>query len=129
MNMNDKKNSFRELEAYKHGKNVIKEVYRLLKKFPREEQYALCDQLRRAAISITSNIAEGSGRTSNKEKIHFLEFSYASLMEVLSQLDVAMDLGYITEEEFNNFEVMADRESRLLSGLTAYFQKALTSNP
>lgn len=129
MNMNDKKNSFRELEAYKHGKTVIKEVYQLLKKFPREEQYALCDQLRRAAISITSNIAEGSGRTSNKEKIHFLEFSYASLLEVLSQLDVAMDLGYITEEEFNNFEAMADRESRLLSGLTAYFQKALTSNP
>lgn len=129
MNMNDKKNTFRDLEAYKHGKTVIKEVYRLLKQFPREEQYALCDQLRRAAISITSNIAEGSGRTSNKEKIHFLEFSYASLMEVLSQLDVAMDLGYITEEEFNNFEVMADRESRLLSGLTAYFQKALTSNP
>ena len=107
---------------------MVKEVYRLLERFPREEQYALCDQLRRAAISITSNIAEGSGRTSNKEKIHFLEFSYASLMEVVSQLDVAMDLGYITEEEFNNFEVMADRESRLLSGLTAYFQKTLTPN-
>ena len=123
-----KTNTFRELEAYKHRKTVIKEVYRLLERFPREEQYALCDQLRRAAISITSNIAEGSGRTSNKEKIHFLEFSYASLMEVVSQLDVAMDLGYITEEEFNNFEVMADRESRLLSGLTAYFQKTLTPN-
>ena len=121
-------NTFRELEAYMHGKTVVKEVYRLLERFPREEQYALCDQLRRAAISITSNIAEGSGRTSNKEKIHFLEFSYASLMEVVSQLDVAMDLGYITEEEFNNFEVMADRESRLLSGLTAYFQKTLTPN-
>ena len=118
-----KTNTFRELEAYKHGKTVIKEVYRLLKRFPREEQYALCDQLRRAAISITSNIAEGSGRTSNKEKIHFLEFSYASLMEVVSQLDVAMDLGYITEEEFNNFEVLSDKECRLLSGLTRCFQK------
>lgn len=79
--------------------------------------------MRRAAISITSNIAEGSGRSSCKEKIHFFEFSYASLMEVLSQLDVAMDLGYITEEEFNNFEVLADKECRLLSGLTRYFQK------
>ena len=59
----EKKNTFRELEAYKQGKIVVKEVYRLLKKFPREEQYALCDQLRRAAISITSNIAEGSGRS------------------------------------------------------------------
>ncbi|MGN0088081.1 MAG: four helix bundle protein [Candidatus Limimorpha sp.] len=123
----EKKNTFRELEAYKQGKIVVKEVYRLLKKFPREEQYALCDQLRRAAISITSNIAEGSGRSSCKEKIHFFEFSYASLMEVLSQLDVAMDLGYITEEEFNNFEVLSDKECRLLSGLTRYFQKL--SNP
>ena len=123
----EKKNTFRELEAYKQGKIVVKEVYRLLKKFPREEQYALCDQLRRAAISITSNIAEGSDRSSYKEKIHFLEFSYASLMEVLSQLDVAMDLGYITEEEFNNFEVLSDKECRLLSGLTRYFQKL--SNP
>ena len=77
---------------------MIKEVYRLLKKFPKEEQYAMCDQLRRAAISITSNIAEGSGRNSFKEKVHFLEFSYGSLMEVLSQMDVACDLEYITVE-------------------------------
>ena len=125
----EKKNTFRELEAYKQGKIVVKEVYRLLKKFPREEQYALCDQLRRAAISITSNIAEGSDRSSYKEKIHFLEFSYASLMEVLSQLDVAMDLGYITEEEFNNFEVLSDKECRLLSGLSRYFQKLSNPNP
>ena len=123
----EKKNTFRELEAYKQGKIVVKEVYRLLKKFPREEQYALCDQLKREAISITTNIAEGSDRSSYKEKIHFLEFSYASLMEVVSQLDVAMDLGYITEEEFNNFEVLSDKECRLLSGLTRYFQKL--SNP
>ena len=87
-----KVNTFRELDAYKEGKKLIKEVYRLLKKFPKEEQYAMCDQLRRAAISITSNIAEGSGRNSFKEKVHFLEFSYGSLMEVLSQMDVACDL-------------------------------------
>lgn len=66
-----KQNTFRELEAYKEGKKLVKEVYSLLKKFPKEEQYAMCDQLRRAAISITSNIAEGSGRASVKEKIHF----------------------------------------------------------
>lgn len=108
---------------------MIKEVYRLLKKFPHEEKFAICDQLRRAAISITSNIAEGSDRSSYKEKIHFLEFSYASLMEVVSQLDVAMDLGYITEEEFNNFEVLSDKECRLLSGLSRYFQKLSNPNP
>lgn len=67
-----RQNSFRNLEAYKAGKILIKEVYRLLKKFPKEEQFAMCSQLRRASISITSNIAEGSGRVSNKEKVHFL---------------------------------------------------------
>ncbi len=118
-----KRNTFRDLEAYKEGKVIVKEVYRLLRKFPKEEQYALCDQLRRAAVSITSNIAEGSGRTSIKEKIHYLEFSYGSLLEVLSQLDIATDLGYITTEEFNNFEIMEDKEAKLISGLRLYFEK------
>ncbi len=124
-----KRNTFRDLEAYKEGKVIVKEVYRLLKKFPKEEQYAMCDQLRRAAVSITSNIAEGSGRTSIKEKIHFLEFSYGSLMEVLSQLDVAADLGYITPEEFNNFEAKEDKVASLISGLRSYFEKQTAPNP
>ena len=123
-----KQNSFRDLDAYKAGKVLIKEVYRLLKKFPKEEQYAMCDQLRRAAISITSNIAEGSGRVSNKEKFHFLEFSYGSLMEVLSQMDVACDLEYITTEDFNNIEVLVENVGRPLSGLKSYFAKQDTPN-
>ena len=123
-----KVNTFRELDAYKEGKKLIKEVYRLLKKFPKEEQYAMCDQLRRAAISITSNIAEGSGRNSFKEKVHFLEFSYGSLMEVLSQMDVACDLEYITVEEFNNFEVMVENVGRPLSGLKNYFARQYNPN-
>lgn len=124
-----KVNTFRDLDAYKAGKVLIKEVYRLLKKFPKEEQYAMCDQLRRAAISITSNIAEGSGRNSFKEKIHFLEYSYGSLMEVLSQMDVACDLDYITTEEFNNIEVLVENVGRPLSGLKSYFAKQNTPNP
>ena len=128
-----KRNSFRDLEAYKEAKGLVKEVYRLLKKFPKEEQFALCDQLRRAAVSITSNIAEGSGRSSAKEKVHFLEISYASLMEVLSQMDIALDLGYITEEEFCKFEVMGNKVASLISGLRTYFARldssSLTSNP
>lgn len=125
-----KVNTFRDLEAYKSGKILIKEVYRLLKKFPKEEQYAMCDQLRRAVISVTSNIAEGSGRNTYKEKMRFLEISYGSLMEVLSQMDVACDLEYISTEEFNNIEVMVENVGRPLSGLKNYFakQETLTSN-
>lgn len=118
-------NSFRNLDAYAEGKNIIKEVYRLLKGFPSEERYAMCDQLRRAAVSITSNIAEGSGRVSIKEKIHFIEFSYGSLMEVLSQLDVACDLGYISVMDFEQVERKIDHEARLISGLRNYFEKQL----
>lgn len=119
-----KRNSFRNLEAYKEAKGLVKEVYRLLKKFPKEEQFALCDQLRRAAVSITSNIAEGSGRSSAKDKVHFLEISYASLMEVLSQMDIALDLEYITEEEFREFEIMCDKVACLISGLRTYFTRS-----
>lgn len=124
-----KQNTFRELEAYKEGKKLVKEVYSLLKKFPKEEQYAMCDQLRRAAISITSNIAEGSGRASVKEKIHFLEISYGSLMEVLSQMDIACYLEYITKEEFKNIENMVENVSKPLSGLKNYFARKVSLTP
>ena len=124
------RNSFRNMEAYKEAKELVKEVYGLLRKFPKEEQFALCDQLRRAAVSITSNIAEGSGRSSAKEKIHFLEISYASLMEVQSQMDIALDLGYLTEEEFSSFESLCDKVASLLSGLRTYFTRSdSNSNP
>ena len=93
-------NSFRKLNVYVKAKELVKQVYILLKKFPREEQYALCDQLRRAVISVPSNLAEGSGRQSDKDQAHFYTIAYGSLMETFSQLDVACDLGYISQEEF-----------------------------
>ena len=64
-------NSFRNLIVYKNAKIIVSQVYALLQKFPKEEQFALCDQLRRAAISIPSNIAEGSGRSTGKDQAHF----------------------------------------------------------
>ena len=63
--------NYKTLVAYQRAKEMVKEVYRLLKKFPREEQYAMCDQLRRASVSVTSNIAEGTSRTTAPDKIHF----------------------------------------------------------
>jgi four helix bundle protein len=96
---------------------VVSQVYALIKKFPKEEQYALCDQLRRAVISIPSNIAEGSGRLTTKDQSHFYSIAYGSLMEILAQLDVASDLGYITKEEFQHLETLIDVEAKLLTGL------------
>ncbi len=96
---------------------MVRQVYKLLKNFPKEEQFAMCDQLRRASVSVTSNIAEGVNRYSVKEKAHFLEMSYSSLMEVMSQLEIANDLGYISNVDLNNIEVVVADIARLLSGL------------
>lgn len=109
--------NFETLVAYQRGMDLVEHVYTLLKKFPREEQYALCDQLRRSVTSVPSNIAEGMGRYSNKEKVYFIEISYASLMEVYCQLNIARRLGYISEEELSGLRVEIENIARPTSGL------------
>ena len=113
----EKKYEYKNLDAYKESRALVILVYMLLKKFPREEQYALCDQLRRAVISIPSNIAEGSGRTSAKDQAHFFEMAFGSLMEVNCQIDIAHDLGYITNEDIENVEKHVRPIAALLSSL------------
>jgi four helix bundle protein len=108
---------YKKVEAYKKGKELTKQVYYLLRKFPSYEIYILSDQIRRAAISIPSNIAEGMGRMSVKERIHFLEIAYGSLTEVTCQMDIAESLGYITEEELRDIEERATEVGRIMSGL------------
>ena len=119
--------SFFDLRVYKESKELVKSVYRLLEKFPKYETYALGDQLRRAVVSVPSNIAEGSGRFSIKEKIHFIEIAYGSLTESLCQLDIAHDLEYISDEEFNNEKERINIIGKQLSGLRSFFQKQLES--
>ena len=113
----EKKYDYKNLDAYMESKALVILVYALLKKFPREEQYALCDQLRRAAVSIPSNIAEGSGRTSFKDQAHFFEIAFGSLMEVECQIDIANELGYIAKEEVENVAKHVKVIAALLSGL------------
>ena len=108
---------YRKLIAYQKAKEVVKKTYRLLKKFPAEERYALCDQLRRASVSITSNIAEGVNRFSVKDKAHFIEMAYGSLMEVSSQFEIAEELGYINAEDRLSMDQLIEEDARLLSGL------------
>ncbi len=112
---------YRKLIAYNKACEVRRVVYQLIKKFPKEEQFALCNQLRRAAVSTTSNIAEGVTRYSNKDKVHFLEMSYGSLMEVMSQIEVALDEGYIQNDQFSNLETLIADTGRLISGLQNSF--------
>lgn len=97
--------------------DLVEHVYILLKKFPKEEQYAICDQLRRAVVSVPSNMAEGLSRYSAKEKVHFVEISYGSLMEVYCQLNIAQRLGYISGDELSGLKVEIENIARPLSGL------------
>ena len=113
---------YRKLIAYQKAKEVVKHTYKLLKKFPAEERYAMSDQLRRASVSITSNIAEGINRYSVKDKSHFIEMSYGSLMEVSSQFEIAEELGYITAEERLSMDQLIEDVARLLSGLQKTFK-------
>ena len=117
--------TFFDLRVYQEAKELVKSVYILLDKFPKYETYALGDQLRRAVTSVPSNIAEGSGRFSIKEKIHFIEIAYGSLTETLCQLDIANDLNYITDEEFANEKEIINVIGKQLSGLRASFQNQL----
>ena len=121
--------TIRNLNVYIKSKELVKQIYELLKKFPREEQFALSDQLRRAVISIPSNIAEGSGRNSQKDQAHFYNIAYGSLMEVFSQLDIACDLGYISQEEFNQLELLINEEAKMLSGLIAKRKQPMAQRP
>ncbi len=111
------RSNYRTLVAYTEAKELVKIVYALLKKFPKEEQYAICDQLRRAVISIPSNIAEGMGRFSQKEQVHFIEIAFGSLMEVGAQMDVACDLNYISVKDLDIVDQKIDVVASLLSGL------------
>lgn len=119
--------SYRKLIAYQNGKEVVKRTYQLLKKFPAEERYAMCDQLRRASVSITSNIAEGVNRFSVKDKIHFIEIAFGSLMEVSSQFEIAEDLGYITTNDRLSMDELVKEVARLLSGLRNSYQPPQTT--
>ena len=115
---------YRKLVAYQKAKEVVKRTYSLLKKFPSEERYAMCDQLRRASVSITSNIAEGVNRFSVKDKSHFVEMAYGSLMEVSSQFEIAEELGYITPEDRLSMDQLIEEDARLLSGLLNSYKPA-----
>ena len=124
----NKRFSFENLEAYKVAKDLVVEIYKLQKTFPREELFALGDQIRRSASSITSNIAEGSGRNSYKEKIHYLEIAFGSMTESFSQLQIAVELGYISNDDIESLRPQFNRVAALLSLLKRSYEKSLHTN-
>lgn len=121
----NKKYNYKDLAAYKEAKILVRMVYSLLQHFPKEEMYALSDQMRRAVISVPSNLAEGCGRYSVKEQLHFIEIAYGSLLEVECQIDIAHDIKYVSDSEFLAVNDQIAKVSALLSGLRS---KRLSAN-
>ena len=113
---------YRDLIAWQKAKRLALDVYRCTRKFPRDEIYGLTSQMRRAAVSVPSNIAEGKGRYSQKELVHFLYLARGSLLELETQLSIARDLEYIDQPAFEILESETEEVGRILNGLINRFQ-------
>lgn len=116
-NLGSKIKDFTDLIAWQKSHELVVLIYKTTKKFPEKEKFGLISQLERAAVSVTSNIAEGFGRSSNKEKDQFLSFASGSLSEVENQLMIARDVGYITTDTFDALHRQAVESHKALNGL------------
>jgi len=112
---------YKELDIWVQARMLVKTVYVLTRSFPRDEQFSLTSQVRRCAISVPSNIAEGCGRQSNKETIHFLHIARGSLFELETQLILAGDLNYISD--IDNVLEEIERVKKLLNGFIKYHKQ------
>lgn len=114
--------SFTDLRAWQEGHQLVLSVYKMTKKFPKDELFGLTSQLRRAVVSITSNIAEGFSRNSHKEKSQFYFIAIGSLTETQNQLLIARDLEYISKEEFQKAAQQTVVISKTINGLIRYLK-------
>jgi len=117
--------SFENLDVWKESRKLVLMVYRLQNSFPSFEKYGLGDQLRRASVSVSSNIVEGNYRFSIQEQIRFIEISFGSLMEVYCQLILAFDLNYIDEQQLSECKTLIDRIKQMLIALNRKKRKQL----
>jgi four helix bundle protein len=113
---------YRNLIAWQKAKRLALDVYRCTRSFPKDETYGLSSQMRRAAVSVPSNIAEGKGRHSHKDLVHFLYHARGSLLELETQISIARDLEYIDQPAFEILESETEEVGRILNGLINRFQ-------
>ena len=114
---------FEKLDVWNKAMDWVDHVYQVVGGFPADEKFGLTSQLKRSSISVVSNIAEGSGRKSNKDFARFVEISYGSLMEAICQCMIAKRQKYMSEEDFQAIRMGAVELSRMLSGLRSYLGK------
>ena len=109
--------TFEKLKVWQNSRELVVIIYKITNTFPKEERFCLVDQIRRAIISVASNLAEGSSRISSKDQAHFTNLAYSSLMEVLNQLYIANDLKYISGEIFSELKKKISEISNQLNAL------------
>lgn len=114
--------SYVDLNVWKEGRELSKIIYQLTPQFPKEEQFGLTSQMRRAAISVTSNIAEGCGRSTANDCIRFYFISRGSIYELESQLYIAFDLDYIKQKQLEEILDQIEKCRKLLNGFIKYYQ-------
>jgi len=112
--------SFEKLDVWQRARKLNSKIYTITKKFPKAETYGLVQQLRRASISISSNLAEGSSRNTYRDKARFTNIAYSSLMEVLNQLILSKDLDYINENEYLELRPLVEEIGNKLNSLLNY---------
>ena len=115
--------SFEKLDVWIESKELTKSIYNLTLSFPDSEKFGLVSQLRRASVSVCSNIAEGTSRISDKDKAHFISMSYSSTMEVLNQLILSYELEYIIEPNYSNCRNQINSITNKLNSLRNYILK------
>jgi four helix bundle protein len=114
---------YSDLTAWQKAMSMVEYVYLVSKHFPKEELYGLTSQLRRAAVSVPSNVAEGHGRNGRREFVHHLSIALGSLAELETQIQISFRLGYLTADELSQFQSMASETGRLMVGLMHSLEK------
>ena len=120
--------SFEKLDVWKESKNLTKIIYQTTSLFPENEKFGLTSQLRRASISVCSNLAEGSARITPKDKAHFSTMAYSSLIEVLNQLIISFELDFINESHYLNLRIIIESLSNKINSLRKYQLNESTKN-
>jgi four helix bundle protein len=115
--------SFEKLEVWQLARQFAAEIYHLTERFPKDERFGLVSQLRRASISIASNLAEGAGRTSSKDQANFYQLAYSSTLEVLNQLIISSDLNFIKEPYLSHCR---SKTEELANKINALHKSAIT---
>ena len=109
--------SFEKLEVCQNARKFVRDIYKVTRKFPEEEKFGITNQIRRASTSITANLAEGTSRSTNKDKLKFINISYTTTIEVINFLILSFDLEFIIEEEYSEMREKAEKITNQINSL------------